>query len=162
MTSQKTVLKIVMSLSIAAVLAACGGSSSSSGGAQDPALPPPTVPNTTEPVVGPNLNGDTWAGYIKDRRDLREPMTAVIRQVGSEITIETSFSNEGGAGKFVGKISASGKINVIDQYNAEDWTTLYGPASKNSINLADFVFVDGQRVNTNIIILKRTSEPVTP
>ncbi len=135
-----------------AVLSACGSSNSNSGGGQDE--PMALEPNLNAMVVGPNLNGDTWSGYLKNRTGGFKPMTAVIRQEGGIVIIDTSLENEVGE-KLTGTISASGKMTVIDEFNNEDWTTLFGPASVDSINLADFVFIGGQRVDTNIIILKR-------
>jgi hypothetical protein len=44
---------------------------------------------------------------------------------------------------------------LYDAFDGEDWTTLYGPASTNSINLADFVYRDKSLVDTNVLILKR-------
>ena len=47
---------------------------------------------------------------------------------------------------------------LYDQFDLEDWTTLFGPASTNSINLADFVKSGSETVNTNILILKRGAQ----
>ena len=155
-------MKILKALIISALLSfflgACDNNSSTdSGGGQAEVESEPEVvePNLTEAVVGPNLNGDNWVGYYKSAEGKYEPMTAVIRHVGNQVTIQSSLRKEGVASELSGKISASGKITLYDAYDNEDWTTLYGPVSKNSINLADFVFINGHKADTNVIILKR-------
>ncbi len=153
----KILKALLMSTLLALLVAACDDSSSSDSGAgQAAAEPEPEIvePNLTEAVIGPNLNGDDWAGYFKSIEGRYEPMTAVIRHVGEKVTIQTSIES-GVASKLVGKVNGIGQITMIDAYDNEDWTTLYGPVSKNSINLADFVFVEGHQADTNIIILKR-------
>ncbi len=151
----RTTFKALLLLSLSLVMSACGSGDSDSGGG-DMTMTDPTMiePNLMATVVGPNLNGDTWAGYLKSITGAFTPMTAVIRHVGTSITIDTSLEGEVGD-SLSGTISASGMLNLIDRFDGEDWTTLFGPASANSINIADFVFVGGQRIDTNIIILKR-------
>ncbi|MEA3291946.1 MAG: hypothetical protein U9Q71_06575 [Pseudomonadota bacterium] len=128
------------------ILCACdSGSSTDSGGGQ--AKPEPKL-------IGPDLNGDDWVGYYKSASGKYEPMTAVIDHVGNKVAIQTSIKS-GVASKLSGKINSIGKMILYDAYDNEDWTTLYGPASKNSINLADFVFKDNHKTHTNVIILKR-------
>lgn len=105
-------------------------------------------------VVGPDLNGDDWAGYYKSVQGYYEPLTASIDHVGNEVTIQTS-KDSGVASTLVGKINSIGQMTLYDLYDNQDWTTLYGPASTNSINLADYVFVGFSRADTNILILKR-------
>jgi hypothetical protein len=105
-------------------------------------------------IVGPDLNGDEWAGYYKSVNGNFEMMTAVIYHVGNQVTIQTSKPS-GVASRLDGKIDAIGRMTLYDAYDNEDWTTLYGPVTTNSINLADYVFKGTQRQDTNIIILKR-------
>ncbi|MEE9447728.1 MAG: hypothetical protein V3V09_07185 [Arenicellales bacterium] len=133
------------------ILTACGDNkpgSSSGGGQKDPIV-------VVEPLIGPDMNGDTWQGYYRNLHGGYSPMSAVITHTGDKIIIETSLPNTGVAGRLQGRITPSGTMFLYDLFDGEDWTTLYGGASANSINLADFVFVEGQNVDTNIIILKR-------
>lgn len=116
---------------------------------------------TTTPVVGPNLSGGGWAGHFKSIEGFFEPLTAEIEHVGSRVTIRTSKTT-GVAGTLVGKINGIGQLLLYDTFDNEDWTTLYGPVSTNSINLADFVYSDDEKVDTNIIILKRTAPAPKP
>lgn len=129
-------------------LYACGGSGSSSGGGSEPQTP-------VEAPIGPDLNGDTWRGDFRTLDGVVTPLTATIVHEGNRVIIDTSLPDTGPEGRFQGTISAVGGLLVYDTFDGEDWTTLFGPASANSINLADFVFVDGQNTQTNIIILKR-------
>ncbi len=142
-------------LALSMVLVSCGGDgeSSSGGGQAVEQDPNAVVPDLTATTVGPNLNGDNWAGYFKSVQGDFTPMTATIRHIGNEVTILTT--KEGVAHKLTGITDGTGNMFMIDEADGEDWTTLYGPASANSINLADFVFSNGSQVDTNIIILKR-------
>ncbi len=145
---------LILALSIA--LVSCGGDGdSNSGGGQATETQDidVVIPDTTASTVGPNLNGDNWEGYFKSVEGDFTPMSATIRHVGNEVTILTT--KEGIAHKMTGITDGSGNMFMIDEADGEDWTTLYGAASANSINLADFVFVNGSQVDTNIIILKR-------
>ena len=152
---------IVLALLFGALSAGCGGDkgrTSSGGGGAGPTSPsspatgaPPVAPVAN--VVGPNLNG-TWAGYYKSIEGNYQNLTATITHVGQQITITTSMP-PGIVKKLVGKIDAVGNMLLYDQFDKEDWTTLYGPASSKSINLADFVFVSQSLSDTNILILKR-------
>ncbi|MFT5112119.1 MAG: hypothetical protein ACI8P9_001443 [Parasphingorhabdus sp.] len=168
----------VVVLTVCALLAGCGGdsgSSSSGGGssqssvandsatetAASPGLTGPIdtptlapVPAVTTPRVGPNLAGTTWVGYFKDRKDAYEPVTASITHEGDLVIIRTSKAS-GVARVLSGRITSRGNMLLFDTFDREDWTTLFGAASTNSINLADYVKVGSERVNTNILILKR-------
>ena len=133
-----------------AMIAGCGGDGkSSSGGGSSSAAAAPAPVN----VVGPNLNGN-WAGYYKSSSGKYEGLRATITHVGAQVTITTT-KKAGVARQLSGRISAVGKMVLYDAFDGEDWTTLYGPASPNSINLADFVFLNGHIVDTNVLILKR-------
>ena len=133
------------------MLNACGDGTdieSDTGGGQ-------TEPDEPRPqVVGPDLNGDDWKGYYKSVQGHYVALTASIDHVGNEVTIQTS-KQSGVASTLVGKINSVGQMTMYDLYDNQDWTTLYGPASTNSINLADFVFVEFSKIDTNILILKR-------
>ena len=105
-------------------------------------------------LVGPDLNGDDWAGYYKSVNGNFELMTATIEHVGNSVTIQTSKAS-GVASSLYGTIDSFGNMMLYDDFDNEDWTTHYGPATNDSINLADYVFKDTSKVDTNIIILKR-------
>jgi len=143
-------------IAIVLVLSSCGGegdTNSGGGQAAQPQNPDAVTPDLTAATIGPNLNGDTWAGYFKSVEGAFTSMGATINHVGNKVTILTTKA--GIAHKLVGVIDGSGNMFMIDQVDGEDWTTLYGAVSANSINLADFVFTGGSKVDTNIIILKR-------
>jgi hypothetical protein len=170
---------LALSLIVAMLLASCGGDgkTSSGGGAavtgnapaevettstgQVEGTPQPTgispgvapQPPANVPIVGPNLNGN-WAGYYKSTSGKYENLRATITHTGSRVEIVTTKSS-GVARELVGRIDAIGKMLLYDSFDNEDWTTLYGPASANSINLADFVFLGSVIVDTNVLILKR-------
>ena len=129
-------------------LAACGSSSSSSGAEEAPVAP-------AEPPIGPDLNGEDWHGDFRTLDGTVTPITATITHEANRITITTDLPVTGSISRFEGTISPGGQMFMFDLFDGEDWTTLFGPASRKSINLADFVFVEGQNVQTNIIILKR-------
>ncbi len=139
---------------VAALSVGCGGGkgkSSSGGGGSTSSTASAT---TTTNVVGPNLNGD-WAGYYKSVNGNYQNLTATISHTGSRVVITTSVPEGSIIHELIGQIDASGNMLLYDQFDNEDWTTLYGPASTNSINLADFVFINQSLSDTNILILKR-------
>lgn len=117
-----------------------------------PQVSPQPLPDDT-PVVGPNLNGN-WAGYYKSRTGKFENLRATITHSGTRVVISTTKST-GVARELIGRIDPIGKMLLYDSFDNEDWTTLFGPASANSINLADYVFLGSTIVDTNILILKR-------
>ncbi len=109
-----------------------GGSSSSSG--------PTPLPPTT-PVVGPNLNGSNWAGYldIKDKRAQGfQNITATIVQNGSAVQIITSSTLMYGR-MFNGSIKSNGFMLLYDSVTGEDWTTHYRNATETNVDLYDYV-----------------------
>lgn len=126
-------------------LSACGSGSSSSGGSQAPSVP----------LVGPDLHGDTWQGSFTNLHGVFIPVTAIVTHIGDDIIIQTSLPDSGIASRLVGKISSGGSMLLYDEFDGEDWTTLHGPASANSIKIADFVFINGQNTDTNNIVLTR-------
>ena len=162
-------------LAVMLILTGCGGdgdSSSGGGGSTsddptsdpdpgaDPATDAPPDPIPSAPpapmqpdTVGPNLNGQ-WAGYYKSEEGNYQNLTATITHTGRRVTITTSMP-PGIIHRLVGQIDGGGNMLLYDQFDNEDWTTLYGPASSKSINLADYVIINGSRSDTNIIILKR-------
>lgn len=166
---------LVACLLVTLLVAGCGGDKgkSSSGGGGSTATPSSATPAVTSPggptggtagsgqpapqqpakVVGPNLNGN-WAGYYKSIEGHYQNLSATITHVGNRVTIETTMP-PGIVNKLVGQIDGAGNMLLYDQFDNEDWTTLYGPASSNSINLADYVFINQSLSDTNIVILKR-------
>lgn len=146
-----------------AVLTACSDLEdklSDSGGGQENAAPKEedVKPDYEAKVVGPNLNGDDWRGHFKSVKGAFDSISATINHVGNKVTIQTSRPKNSIVHKLSGVIDAAGILYLIDEHDGEDWTTLYGAVSKNSINLADYVFVDGSNADTNIIILKRNQK----
>lgn len=117
------------------------------------ATPAPPTPAPTPAVTGPNLNGN-WAGYYKSIDGAYEPLTATITHNGNKVTISTS-KKMGIVRELSGTIDSIGDMLLYDAFDHQDWTTLYGPASANSINLADYVFTGVVLTDTNILILKR-------
>lgn len=105
-------------------------------------------------LVGPNLNGNDWAGYFKNTHGTNISITAVIQHVDNRVTIQTS-KKSGVASMLTGTIDSRGRMTMYDTYDNEDWTT-NRPATRNSIELEDYVFNDEhQRSDINTIVLKR-------
>lgn len=129
-----------------------------SGGGQEEQTqsePEAVTPDYAAEVIGPNLNGDDWQGHFKSIQGAYDPLSAVIQHIGNKVIMQTSRPEGQLAHKFTGIIDATGNIFMIDDSDGEDWTTLYGAVSRDSINMADFVFANGSQQDTNIIILKR-------
>lgn len=92
-------------------------------------------------VTGPDIQGENWSGkfYLYPDITQEEKITAVITQdpLGF-VTITTSKVS--GIGKHLrGQIFTTGHMLLYDDYDGEDWTTFYGPASKEEILIADWV-----------------------
>ncbi len=156
--------KVYLVFATALFLAACNSDGTSNEGAgqtsgtstetTSTAATETTVePNLTAAVVGPNLNGSEWVGYLKSEADGVTNLTATVLQEGNQITIVTS--KDGIAHEFKGTISPAGALAVMDQFDGENWSTYYGNVSTNSINLADLIVMNGRNVDINILILKR-------
>jgi len=94
-------------------------------------------PPNSEPV-GPDIRGGDWNGYLDLVHGRKENVNASISQNGNHVIITTSSNQEYGR-KFVGTINDSGSIRVYDQRTGELWTTHEGPATKNRIDLYDYV-----------------------
>jgi hypothetical protein len=117
-------------------------STSSTSSSSSPSYPEglPPVPEATS-VVGPNLNGSNWTGFldIEDRRhEGYQSISARIDQSGSSVQIYTSSTLDYGR-KFSGTISSSGYMLMYDSITGEDWTTHRGNASSRRVDLYDFV-----------------------
>lgn len=126
-------------------LYACGGSGSSdSGGGQEQVV-----------TTGPNLNGDTWRGSLQNSRGLFVTISATVTHNDDQIIINTSIPDNQLGGLFEGTITDLGTMLLYDAADGEDWTTLFGPVTVNSIDIADFVFINGVKIDTNTITLSR-------
>jgi hypothetical protein len=126
-------------------LNACGGSgSSNSGGGQEQVA-----------TTGPNLNGDTWRGSLQNSRGLFITISATVTHNDDQIVINTSIADNQLGGLFRGTITDLGTMLLFDAADGEDWTTLFGPVTTNSIDIADFVFINGIKIDTNTITLSR-------
>ena len=137
---------------IAAVALGAGGSGDSSSDSGVDPVPQPTQPTT--PVVGPDLNGSNWSGYLEiidDSARGRQNITATVVQSGSSITIITSSTLAYGH-QFDGRIRSNGNMLVYDSITGEDWTTHVGSTTANHIDLYDYV--NGQR-NVDRMVLNR-------
>jgi hypothetical protein len=96
------------------------------------------IPGTPEgELVGPSIAG-SWSGQISVYGQGSAAVSAQISHQGSRVHIVTSSPFAIGR-SFSGSISASGSMLLYDAYDHEDWTTFYGPASANSIKIADYV-----------------------
>jgi len=120
----------------AAALGGGSGSSSDSGGT-------PSLPDIgpEEPLVGPDLNGSDWSGFldIKDERATGyQNIMANIVQSGSSVRITTTSTLAYGR-HFSGTIRSNGYMLMYDSATGEDWTTHRGNATENRIDLYDFV-----------------------
>lgn len=127
-------------------LNSCDNGSSTAGGSGGQALP--------AELVGPNLNGNNWAGHFKSIKGKYTAVTAVIHHAGDRVTIKTSIQS-GVASSLEGTIDKKGRMTMVDTFDSQTWTTRYRPASGGSITLADFVFRDNTKADTNILSLKR-------
>ena len=134
-TDQKTLLYVGGGVAAAAALALAlgGGSGSSSSPEPEPEPPPPPAK-----PVGADIAGDTWFGFLELVNGYREPVTAVIKQNGSDVEITTTASQRYGR-SFRGKIYPNGQMLLYDQITGEDWTTFKGPATGYLIDLYDYV-----------------------
>ena len=124
-----------------------GGSGSGEGSGGRSVRPEVEPKNAT-------LWGDNWSGTLHLINGKREQVTALIYQTGAQIEIVTSTSQRYGR-RFVGSVSSSGHMRMIDQTTGELWTTFMGPANSTRIDLYDYVnnFQDLDR-----LILTRSSK----
>jgi hypothetical protein len=120
-------------IAIGAVAMGGGSSSSSDSG--------PTPNPITTPVVGPNINGANWAGFLDIKNTQAEGyqnVTATIVQSGSSVQITTSSTLLYGQ-FFNGSINGAGYMKMYDSVTGEDWTTYYKNATATSVDLYDYV-----------------------
>ena len=121
--------------------AAAGGGSSDSDGSSSEGGGGGSTGRSVKPTTEPKnatLWGDNWSGRLLLINGQSEPVTAVIYQDGAQIEIVTSTSQRYGK-RFVGSVSSSGHMRMIDQTTGELWTTFMGPANSTRIDLYDFV-----------------------
>lgn len=144
---RKLPINTLLCLLFILILNGCDNGSSSVGGSGG------QVVSDTE-LVGPDLNGNDWAGHYKSIKGKYIALTAVIQHIGDRVTIQTSIPS-GVASRLTGTIDAKGRMMMYDAYDNQAWTTHYRPVSDSSITLADYVFKDNQRSDTNILSLKR-------
>ena len=95
---------------------------------------------TDDPSVTPvcmSLSG-SWNGslYLIEQGE-RQNVTAVVKQNGNRIEIDTSSSLEYGK-KFIGTIGSDCHMFLYDQTSGEDWTTHYGPVTSRLIEIYDY------------------------
>lgn len=145
-TQIQLTLKICLLLLATLGLYACdsGGSSDSGSGQEEQVT-----------TIGPNLNGDTWRGSLQNSRGLFVTISATVTHTDNRITINTSIPDNQLGGLFQGQITDLGTMLLYDAADGEDWTTLFGPVTVNSIDIADFVFINGVKIDTNTITLSR-------
>ncbi len=102
-------------------------------------------------VVGPNLNGNAWKGYLETDGG-RVGISAVVRHIGSGVVIRTSRTS-GIAREFIGSISSGGSLTLTDTFDSQTWTSLNGPATSRKIRIFDYTFVGTHRGKTNVLEL---------
>lgn len=137
-----TMLYIGGAIGLVAVgaLALSGGSGSSSDSGGSPSLPDNTPPPET-PIVGPDLNGSNWAGFldlVNDQATGYQNIAASIVHKGASVQITTTSTLAYGH-YFSGRISSGGSMKMYDSTTGEDWTTYSSRATGNRIDLYDFV-----------------------
>jgi hypothetical protein len=106
-----------------------------------------------------NISGSNWSGYFMTTGyGNRQSISAVISQSGSRVSIVTSKS---GLGHYlIGSINSRGHMLLYDQYDGEDWTTHYGPASAGKVAIYDYICQTCSQLN--VISLTRPIPPSAP
>ncbi len=100
-----------------------------------------TDSSSSTSLVGPNLNGSNWSGYLnlKDNRaEGYQNITASIVHEGAAVQITTTSTLKYGQ-QFSGRISSNGYMLLYDSVTGEDWTTHYSNAVSTQIDLYDYV-----------------------
>ncbi len=109
-----------------------GGGGGATGGSDGRSVKPTTEPKNA------TLWGDNWSGTLHLINGNREQVTALIYQNGAQIEIVTSTTQRYGK-RFVGSVSSSGHMRMVDQTTGELRTTFMGPANSTRIDLYDYV-----------------------
>lgn len=124
-------------------------------------------PTAKSAASTPDIAGTTWEGEFFRTDSYNSTvvaLTAVItKDENDRVTITTTKENLGHY--LVGKIFSDGYMLLYDQYDDEDWTTFYGPASDLSVTIADYVshpLPDLPPPPLNVIRLTRKSTFETP
>jgi hypothetical protein len=99
-----------------------------------------------------------WSGqfYVTGQENDAIEVTAVVSQDRDAVIIRTDRPS--GVGQlFVGFLEPDGSMGLIDSFDGEIWTTYYGPATEDTITIADFIPVNGSNFSQlNVITLVRT------
>jgi hypothetical protein len=106
-----------------------------------PSLPDPPSDPSTNPPVGPDLNGTNWTGFleIKDSKYRGyQAISATIVHSGSSLQINTSSTLQYGQ-QYNGTISSGGYISVVDSATGQTWTTFRNNAYTRRVDLYDWV-----------------------
>ena len=88
-----------------------------------------------------DVSGDQWVGEFYNTDNYwgtREDITASITQNANSIVVVTT-SKEGIGHRLVGAIDNSNHMLLYDDFDDEDWTTHYGPATTLYLKLADYI-----------------------
>lgn len=86
----------------------------------------------------PEIGGINWVGYfVEGGSNVKQNLMASIVLTGTNVTIETSLTGLGHY--FVGTINSNGDMLIYDDYDGEDWTTHYGPATAKAISIYDYI-----------------------
>jgi hypothetical protein len=99
---------------------------------------PGSVPQLKAAAKFPDIGGSDWSGFF-ETTDVNnyQGLSATVNQSGGSISITTSKS---GLGHYlVGSINSSGYMLLYDQYDGEDWTTHFGPATSTHIAIFDYI-----------------------
>ena len=109
------------------------------------------------PPVGPNIHGSWLGTFTTDGKpENTQNISATIRQDGDAIMLQTSL--EGLGQSLTGTIKESGRMTMIDAFDAEIWTTYQKAATVTDIELDDFTrapTAEDPQPPLNKIILKR-------
>ena len=118
-------------------------------------------------IVGPDISGDDWSGiFYTTGMNNRVRLTAKIivtpwTSSYSKVDIITSKSGLGHS--FTrGWIDARGNMLIYDDYDGEDWSTHWGPATPTRVRILDFVYppsLQDPNPPKNVIELERSAPP---
>ena len=118
-------------------------------------------------TISIDISGSNWKGEFWTSDDyegtVREITASVTQDIQGRVTITTNLVGLGHY--YVGDIYEDSHMLLYDQYDAEDWTTYFGPASDLSITIADFVrapTLEEPSPPLNIVELTRRSKNTIP
>lgn len=115
----------------------------------------------------PDIAGSNWSGYFETTgENNRRSITAVITQTDvpgkSYDRVEIVTSKSGLAHHFKGKIQESGSMLLYDQYDNEDWTTHYGPATSTKVAIYDYICPTCSQLNVVYLTRGGGGGPTVP